>query len=278
MAAQAHDTQQAKEGNPKLPAIHFYPGDWRKDPGIQSLDFADRGIWFEILLLMHESDERGVLLLNGKQMPSKCLSKILGVAENLLEECLARLLEYGVASRREDGALVCRRMVRDEAIRQERIKAGSKGGKSRLVKQSSSKSQAKAKQNTEDEYVIENEIEDEDEDQKNNGVHPSPDAPKRLRRFVGELKPRGSLGAVWLTDEVFDGMAQKIGMHERDHLIILLERYSTSAPGKFKKYTDHARVMAQFRQRAIEDGKLFRVDETGGPGYYRPIIKKEFRT
>ena len=35
----------------KLPSMQFYPGDWRKDPGVQALDFESRGIWFEILSL-----------------------------------------------------------------------------------------------------------------------------------------------------------------------------------------------------------------------------------
>ena len=49
----------------KLPAMQFYPGDWRKDIGVQSLSFHDRGVWFEMLMLMHGSERRGVLVLNG---------------------------------------------------------------------------------------------------------------------------------------------------------------------------------------------------------------------
>ncbi|GAA3973832.1 hypothetical protein [Hymenobacter antarcticus] len=40
----------------KLPAIQFYPGDWHKDQGVQALDLAQRGAWFELLLMMHDSD------------------------------------------------------------------------------------------------------------------------------------------------------------------------------------------------------------------------------
>ena len=31
----------------KLPAIQFYSGDWHKDQGVQALDLAQRGAWFE---------------------------------------------------------------------------------------------------------------------------------------------------------------------------------------------------------------------------------------
>ena len=60
----------------RLPAFQFYPADWRKDPGVQSLDYETRGIWWEIICLLHESDERGVLLLNGKPMPEDALCRL----------------------------------------------------------------------------------------------------------------------------------------------------------------------------------------------------------
>ena len=34
----------------KIPAFQFYPADWRKDPGVQSLSYNDRGIWIEIFV------------------------------------------------------------------------------------------------------------------------------------------------------------------------------------------------------------------------------------
>lgn len=120
----------------KLPAFQFYPADWRKDPGVQSLDFFARGIWFEIICLMHESDRRGVLLLNGKAMPISALARLLGITEDLLNQNLTTLEAYGVVGREEKtGALLCRRMVRDEHIRQVRAEAGKQGGNPVLLKQ-----------------------------------------------------------------------------------------------------------------------------------------------
>lgn len=125
------------EKSRKLPAFQVYGGDWRKDPGVQSLNYHDRGVWWEILLLMHESDERGVLLLNGKPMPIEALGRLLGLDNQILTTTLTTLLDFGVASKREDGAIYNRRMVRDEQIRQERIKAGYMGGNPNLLKQKS---------------------------------------------------------------------------------------------------------------------------------------------
>ena len=120
----------------KLPAIQFYPGDWRKDPGVQSLSFHDRGVWFEILLLMHESDARGKLILNGKPMPTEALGRLLGLDNQILTTTLTKLLEYGVASKcEESGVISCRRMVRDEELRQVRKTCGKLGGNPKLVNQ-----------------------------------------------------------------------------------------------------------------------------------------------
>ncbi len=113
----------------KLPAFLFFPGDWRRDPGVQQLSFEHRGIWLEILCLMHFCERRGVLLLNGAAMPTDGLARALGLNKQTVESCISTLLATGVASREETtGALVCRRMVKDERLRQIRSRAGRMGG------------------------------------------------------------------------------------------------------------------------------------------------------
>ena len=120
----------------KLPAIQFYPGDWHKDQGVQALDLMQRGAWFELLLMMHDSDERGVLLVNGHPMPDAVIARRLGLDNQTANQILTTLLDFGVASRRAtDGALFCRRMVKDEYLRQIRQEAGKKGGNPRLLNQ-----------------------------------------------------------------------------------------------------------------------------------------------
>ena len=114
----------------KLPAFQFYPGDWRKDPGLQSLDLAHRGAWLEMLCIMHESQERGVLTLNGKPMPTPAIARQLGITADECEAIIETLLDYGVAMRRpSDGAICSRRMIRDEEARIERKKKLSDAGR-----------------------------------------------------------------------------------------------------------------------------------------------------
>jgi len=120
----------------KLPAFQFYPADWRKDPAVQSLNFHDRGVWFEMICLMHESSERGVLLLNGNPMPEDALARMLGLDKQILTTTITTLLSYGAAKRRDsDGAIYSDRMVRDEKIIQIRREAGKKGGNPALLNQ-----------------------------------------------------------------------------------------------------------------------------------------------
>jgi hypothetical protein len=132
----------------KLPYIQFYPADWRKDPGVQSLSFHDRGVWFEILCLMHESEQRGKLLLNGKPMPEEALARLLGLDKQNLTKTLTTLVDYGVVSRDGDGALNNRRMVRDDELRKIRQEAGKLGGNPALLNQNGSKIPKEVKQKT----------------------------------------------------------------------------------------------------------------------------------
>jgi hypothetical protein len=131
-------TARTKKNAGKMPAMQFYPADWRKDPGVQALGFHDRGVWFEILCIMHESSERGVLLLNGVPMPMQALANILGLDIQILNQTVTNLTTYGVAKvRHEDGALYSKRMVSDESLCQIRREAGKKGGNPALLNQKS---------------------------------------------------------------------------------------------------------------------------------------------
>lgn len=113
----------------KLPAIQFYPGDWRKDSGIQSLNYHEKGVWMEILFFMHESEQRGKLLLNGKPVPEDRLSRMLHLDKQETNTLINTFLSLGVADLCPDtGALMNRRMVRDEKIREQKSEAGRAGG------------------------------------------------------------------------------------------------------------------------------------------------------
>jgi hypothetical protein len=119
----------------KMPAFQFYPQDWRKDIGVQSLSFHDRGIWFELLCIMHESEVRGMLVHNGRAMGEETLSRLIGTDLKTLRKTLKTLLEIGVASKDENGVIFNRRMIRDDAIIQKRRASGRLGGNPNLLNQ-----------------------------------------------------------------------------------------------------------------------------------------------
>lgn len=120
----------------KMPAMQFYPADWRKDLAVQALCYHDRGVWFEMLCLMHESSERGVLLLAGQPMPEDVAARLLGLDNQTFNQTLSNLLTYGVAKRRdEDNAVFSKRMVADEKLCEIRRQAGKMGGNPALLNQ-----------------------------------------------------------------------------------------------------------------------------------------------
>ncbi len=113
----------------KLPAMQWYPGDWRKDPGVQALSYEERGVWFELLMLMHDCEQRGKLILNGKAIENHRIGLMLRLTEDEISHHISQLISLGVASLCEEtGALMCRRMVRDEEKRNKLSEYGKKGG------------------------------------------------------------------------------------------------------------------------------------------------------
>lgn len=138
----------------KLPAFQFYPGDWLKDPSLRRCSTAARGLWMDMICLLHEMEERGVFATLGQPWSDNEIAAALpgNPSENLA--LLTELCQKGVAKRREDRAIFCARMVRDEHIRTVRSDAGRAGGQAKCKQNPSkqaSKTEAKRKQIPEDE-------------------------------------------------------------------------------------------------------------------------------
>ncbi len=118
----------------KMPAFQFYPADWRKSPDVQALSFFDKGIWIEILCLMHESEKRGYLIINGHAMSDEIISNILGLQITEWQRSKDNLISLGVCSvDSKSSALFSRRMVRDTKSILEYKKLKSKAGKKSAI-------------------------------------------------------------------------------------------------------------------------------------------------
>lgn len=111
----------------KQPWLKFYPSDWRADPALRMCSLAARGLWMEMLCLMHAADPPGSLLVNSNQIQPKQLSSLSGCTTRDIDGLLSELEAAGVFSRDEDGTIYSRRIRRDIA-KAERDKNNGKGG------------------------------------------------------------------------------------------------------------------------------------------------------
>lgn len=128
----------------KLPYMQFYPGDWLSDPALRACSMAAKGLWIDLLCLMWESPERGVLRTKSgsKTVPNR-VAKMLGLKPFSCQKLIQELEENGVLSRDENGEIFSRRMVREEELRKVRQEAGRKGGNPNLVNQNANQNPTK---------------------------------------------------------------------------------------------------------------------------------------
>lgn len=103
----------------KLPAFQFYPGDWMKDPNLKRCTHAAKGVLIDLLCVMFECEERGVLISSGKPWSDDEAAVSVGGHSDVTSLSLRELMEKGVLRRRNDGALYSARMVRDEELRKQ---------------------------------------------------------------------------------------------------------------------------------------------------------------
>ena len=96
---------------------------------MQALNAEERGIWFEILMLMHDSEQRGKLMLNGKPYPIDAIANIANSEKAKVNLAITKILTYGVAEIDAGGFIFNRRMLRDESFRMSRVFNGKKGGR-----------------------------------------------------------------------------------------------------------------------------------------------------
>jgi hypothetical protein len=119
----------------KLPAFQFYPGDWMKDPALRAVSSGARGLWMDMLCLMHESVQRGYLQHgNGQPVTTEQIARMTGNLSLVeVEGWIAELENCGVSSRSNAGVIYSRRMLRDERKRKACQEAGKRGGNPALL-------------------------------------------------------------------------------------------------------------------------------------------------
>lgn len=135
----------------KLPAIHFYPGDWLRDH-VAGCSLGAQGLWLRMMILMHDSERYGHLCLNGSPIPPESLARRCG-CDSLAqyESLLAELESATVPSRTNSGVIYSRRMVRDDRKRKDGVTYGKQGGNPKLKKTLNPPLKGKPEDESEDE-------------------------------------------------------------------------------------------------------------------------------
>jgi hypothetical protein len=96
------------------PWMKFYPTDWRGDQGLRAVSLAARGLWIEMLMIMHEGDPYGYLVLGTRPVSTDVLSRMVGTSPLEIEQLIAELETAGVFNRTEkSGVIYSRRMTKD---------------------------------------------------------------------------------------------------------------------------------------------------------------------
>jgi hypothetical protein len=111
----------------KRPSFQFYPKDWRDEQALRLCSMAARGLWIDLMCLMHSSDRYGHLEVAGKPMSVEQIARLVGDAPKDVRAWMAELSDNGVCSFTAEGVMFSRRMVRDEAIREKRAAGGDAG-------------------------------------------------------------------------------------------------------------------------------------------------------
>lgn len=102
----------------KLPFIQLFTGDWLKDPCVRMLSTSARGIWWDLICIMHESGRSGVIAGTADMLSRAvgCPTSEMNGAINEFQVCRTCAVETddnnGVVT------LTCRRMAREARERE----------------------------------------------------------------------------------------------------------------------------------------------------------------
>jgi hypothetical protein len=97
------------------PWLKFYPRDWRGDQALRVVSIAARGLWIEMLCIMHEASPYGHLILGGRAVSNDVLARVAGLGVDECGALIAELESAGVLSRTRKAVIYSRRMVKDHS-------------------------------------------------------------------------------------------------------------------------------------------------------------------
>ncbi len=118
---------------PRLAWGKFHFGDWLNDVQLRQCSPAARGIWIDMLAIMHQAEPRGFLKAGPKVILPVNLHRNTGDNQEVVQAALAELEKVGIFSVDGDGCIFSGRVVRVEEMRRVRAAGGRVGGSGVLV-------------------------------------------------------------------------------------------------------------------------------------------------
>ncbi|WP_305986448.1 hypothetical protein [Roseibium sp. MMSF_3544] len=112
----------------KMSWFKFYPSDWQGDLNLRSCSMAARGLWAEMVCIMHSSEPKGYLSMSGAKLTNAMLATLCGASESEVKKLIKELEGAAVFSRLNDGTIYSRRIVRNEERAEKNRRNGAKGG------------------------------------------------------------------------------------------------------------------------------------------------------
>ena len=112
----------------KKESFAFYPVDWISDSRLRLCSAGARGLWIDILCLMHLSNERGYLLIEDTILDEEMLQKTLGYDAKEFDNCFMELRRYNIIKKDEKNRYFSKTMVNAQKISEKRSVSGKLGG------------------------------------------------------------------------------------------------------------------------------------------------------
>lgn len=248
----------------------FYASDWLGDLKIRACTMTERGVLFDLILLSHQSDERGYLVMGGEPMGISDIVHAMHGDAKEIEAAIGRLLRIGAIAKDDRGAIYVPRMAREEYIRKVRSAAGSMGGRPLKRKPNAS---VLLKQNTKQSlvsgiYVSESSLKE--------GVQGEVPGLTPEGEIVGQPKPLG-----WKVDALYDAYPRKVGKRAAataiaraigvvavrkldddpfDWLLTRVRLFADSPAGKRERYTPHPATWFNEGRYDDDEGEWYRAD------------------
>lgn len=100
------------------PSFQFYPGDWLRND-VSGCSLEAQGLWLRMMIIMHDAQIYGQLILNNEPMSPEFIAKKVGISPKKYANLVKELEFAGVINRKENGIIFSGRMERDEVARQQ---------------------------------------------------------------------------------------------------------------------------------------------------------------